>query len=270
MPAVTRQRAIKREQSAERCIPYTAQVAEHVVRLDSGDYVQVFRLGGASFESADDSELNNWHERLNVLWRNLASPNVAIWTHLIRRRETGTGLAFVTAEAVASVPFADTLAAKYRQRLAGETLMVKLFGSEAIEYRTPTETRVGRCLASRNIPRPSVVGMYNPSALGAIPEFVLTQSFTFLDQGDGSGAVATPVQPHGQRRRLRRLSGRGAQGCARCAHEQRVRHGRSPLHAAGALTGATGRKHRRPTRLGGSRRLNDTSRWPAACSPTPA
>jgi type IV secretion system protein VirB3 len=54
MPAVTRQRAIKREQSAERCIPYTAQVAEHVVRLDSGDYVQVFRLGGASFESADD------------------------------------------------------------------------------------------------------------------------------------------------------------------------------------------------------------------------
>jgi type IV secretion system protein VirB4 len=32
-----------------------------------GDYLQVFRLGGASFESNDDAELNNWHERLNVL-----------------------------------------------------------------------------------------------------------------------------------------------------------------------------------------------------------
>jgi type IV secretion system protein VirB4 len=32
-----------------------------------GDYVQVFRLAGASFETGDDEELNNWHERLNSL-----------------------------------------------------------------------------------------------------------------------------------------------------------------------------------------------------------
>jgi type IV secretion system protein VirB4 len=293
MPAVTRQRAIKREQSAERCIPYTAQVAEHVVRLDSGDYVQVFRLGGASFESADDSELNNWHERLNVLWRNLASPNVAIWTHLIRRRETGTGLALVPAEAIASVPFADTLAAKYRQRLAGETLMVNelylslvyrpasgvathvvakaltrgqrggsrlelldaldaceklgqtfaasaaryeperlgtytlgarhgsrlleflallingewqpmplpraplaevlatsrpLFGSEAIEYRTPTETHVGAVLGIKEYPSPSVVGMFNGLLSAPFP-FVLTQSFSFLAKATSQGLL---------------------------------------------------------------------------------
>ncbi len=52
-----------------------------------GDYVQVFRLSGASFESADDEQLNTWHERLNVLWRNIASPHVALWSHVIRRRE---------------------------------------------------------------------------------------------------------------------------------------------------------------------------------------
>ena len=32
-------------------------------------------------------ELNNWHERLAIAWRNIASPNVALWTHVIRRRE---------------------------------------------------------------------------------------------------------------------------------------------------------------------------------------
>ena len=45
------------------------------------------RLSGASFESADDEQLNNWHERLAIALRNVASPNVALWTHVIRRRE---------------------------------------------------------------------------------------------------------------------------------------------------------------------------------------
>jgi type IV secretion system protein VirB4 len=38
-----------------------------VVKTAFGDYLMVFRLGGASFECNDDVELNNWHERLNVL-----------------------------------------------------------------------------------------------------------------------------------------------------------------------------------------------------------
>ena len=78
---------LRREFLISSQIPYTAQVSEHVVRTKWGDYVQVFRLAGASFESADDSELNNWHERLAIAWRNIASPNVALWTHVIRRRE---------------------------------------------------------------------------------------------------------------------------------------------------------------------------------------
>jgi len=57
-----------------------------VVRTEFGDYLQTLRLGGAAFESNDDAVLNNWHERLNVLWRNIAAPNVALWIHVIRRR----------------------------------------------------------------------------------------------------------------------------------------------------------------------------------------
>src|SRR3984957_16373874 len=104
--------AVRREQPAARHIPYAAHVAPEVIVTPQGDYLQTFCLSGASFESADDETLNNWHERLNVAWRNIASPNVALWTHLIRRREvlhvatpTGSG-------------FADRLAERYQGRLA--------------------------------------------------------------------------------------------------------------------------------------------------------
>ena len=80
-----RRRAAHRERGAGEHIPYSAHVAADVVRTLNGDFLQAFRLGGASFESADDAQLNGWHERLNVLWRNLASPEVALWTHLIRQ-----------------------------------------------------------------------------------------------------------------------------------------------------------------------------------------
>ena len=111
--------ALQRERNAAEHIPYAAHVAENVVRTSSGDYLQAFRLGGASFESADDVQLNNWHERLNVLWRNLASPDLALWTHVIRRRERAPWRTAPQARG-----FAGALAARYASRLAGETLMV--------------------------------------------------------------------------------------------------------------------------------------------------
>lgn len=113
-----RQAALRREQPSAARIPYRSHVSPHLVRTEAGDYVQVFRLAGASFESVDDDVLNNWHERLSVLWRNIASANTALWMHVVRRRE------------VAPTPlpeaagFASSLAAKYGQRLSSETLMV--------------------------------------------------------------------------------------------------------------------------------------------------
>src|SRR3984957_2421258 len=128
MPAVRGEGAIRREQPAERCIPYAAQIADSVVRLTSGDYLQVLKLGGASFESADDADLNNWHERLNVLWRNVASPNVALWTHTVRRRvrmvtKPATPGMALGMNSPARDTFADALASQYEERLSGETLM---------------------------------------------------------------------------------------------------------------------------------------------------
>ncbi|MHB8816915.1 MAG: VirB4 family type IV secretion/conjugal transfer ATPase, partial [Steroidobacteraceae bacterium] len=118
MSAVLRGSALRRELQAAAHIPYTAQVSDTVVRTTQGDYAQVFRLAGASFESADDSTLNMWHERLNVLWRNIASPQVALWSHVIRRRESVAG---ASDEAGG---FAGRLEGKYRARLGQELLRV--------------------------------------------------------------------------------------------------------------------------------------------------
>jgi type IV secretion system protein VirB4 len=114
LPSATR---IRRERHAATHVPYLAHVSEHIISTGAGDYFQVFRLGGVGFETTDEPTLNNWHERLNVLWRNLASPHVALWTHVIRRRER---IAEVTPEA----GFAGTLHTRYRQRLSGERLML--------------------------------------------------------------------------------------------------------------------------------------------------
>jgi len=144
MLKIGRAAALSRESMAAEHIPLTAHVAEHIVKTALGDYVMAFRLGGISFESADDQELNDWHERLNVLWRNIASPQVALWTHLIRRREFNTrhlaqdGLPHSDLDAgcgagpdrpsvhlgAARSEFGAALERKYHRHLAGEVLMV--------------------------------------------------------------------------------------------------------------------------------------------------
>src|SRR4029077_12302215 len=96
-------------------------------------------LSGASFECADDETLNTRHARLNVLWRNIASPQVALWAHVIRRRE-----AIRTEEGATG--FSGELERKYRARLAQQTLMVnELFLSTV--YRPTAGVAAG--LASR-------------------------------------------------------------------------------------------------------------------------
>jgi len=135
MSAVPREALARRESFAAARIPYLAHVRPHLVKTAFGDYVQAFRLSGASFECADDDTLNTWHERLNVLWRNIASPQVAVWTHVIRRREV------IESSAPAS-DFAGALEHRYRAKLAEQTLMVnELYLS--LVYRPTTGVATG-------------------------------------------------------------------------------------------------------------------------------
>ncbi|HWG76688.1 MAG TPA: VirB4 family type IV secretion/conjugal transfer ATPase [Steroidobacteraceae bacterium] len=136
---LTYQNMLRRERLVSEHVPYTAHVSDRVVRANLLDYLQIFRLGGASFESVDDEQLNNWHERLNILWRNIGAPGVALWVHVIRRRD------LTPAPKALDAGFADILYGKYQRWLRAESLMVnQLYLS--ILYR-PSAGRAGGLLA---------------------------------------------------------------------------------------------------------------------------
>lgn len=114
VPHLTR---LAREFAASRHIPYSVHVTDWLIRTDNGDYVFVMKLAGCAFETADDVALNQWHERLNVLWRNIASPQLALWTHLIRRRDSAEP------DSIETPGFARRLSLAYQARLSRIELM---------------------------------------------------------------------------------------------------------------------------------------------------
>jgi type IV secretion system protein VirB4 len=300
MAAVLRTEAVlRREASAAALIPITAHVDPHVARTRSGDYVQTLRLAGISFESADDEDINQWHERLNVLWRNLASPHLALWAHVVRRRD------HAYPPGAFEPGFAAELNDRYRERIAGLTLIINelylclvfgplpgalgmstlrllektdrggerlelrdsldecakrreellaalarydpeplgiyrapngvlcsslaeffallvngewqrmplaraplnevictsrpLFGTEAMEYRTPTATRLGAFLGIKEYPTPTTPGLLDGLLTAPFP-FVLTQSFAFLPKATANDMMT---------RQLRRMGAAG-------------------------------------------------------------
>src|SRR3546814_2590074 len=80
--------------------------------------MMMFRLEGLAFETADPIHLNDWHEKLNGTWRNIADDRLAIWTHIVR-------------SAVGDYPegqfrskFAAELDGKYRARVTAKRMFV--------------------------------------------------------------------------------------------------------------------------------------------------
>src|SRR3546814_17415112 len=49
-------------------------------------YTTVFRSDGRPFETSDVRDLNDWHTRLNGVWRNSHDERLSIWTHRLRMR----------------------------------------------------------------------------------------------------------------------------------------------------------------------------------------
>lgn len=76
-----------KEKSSSSFIPYSAQITKNCVKTDAGDYITVIRVSGIAHETADAEDIVIWKEQLNNLWRNISSPNVLFYTHIIRRNE---------------------------------------------------------------------------------------------------------------------------------------------------------------------------------------
>ena len=77
----------QQENSVSEFIPYQTHVDEHTLKTRSGDYLQIIKLQGVAHESADPEQVLLWKEQLNLLLRNIASPNLCLWTHIIRREQ---------------------------------------------------------------------------------------------------------------------------------------------------------------------------------------
>jgi len=213
LPSIAR---AKRESELTDRIPYSAHVAPNVVRTVAGDYVQTVRLSGASFATADDEDLNVRHERLNVLWRTIASPHLAVWTHVIRRAVN------VEPSGEFSPGFAAQLLDAYRQRVRGRLMCNELYLS--LVYRPSAGRATG--LAARLLTRTDANGAaleledsleqcaqlrqtviehlqaYDPEMLGVVkrhgrPFSTLLEFFTLLLDTEPR-AVALPRAPLGE------------------------------------------------------------------------
>ena len=85
LPSVTTLKS--RELEPETFIPYVRHVDERIIALDSRSLMVIIALEGVSFETADTLDLNALHRDLNTLYRNIADERLALWTHVIRRRD---------------------------------------------------------------------------------------------------------------------------------------------------------------------------------------
>ena len=110
---------LRRERSAAEHVPYSAHVSPTVVRTAAGDYLQGLRLGGASFESADDEQLNTWHERLNVAVAQPRDAQPCAVDALVRRPRARRSL-----RSPPGAGFADALSAALSRSGSPRELMV--------------------------------------------------------------------------------------------------------------------------------------------------
>ncbi|MGL4964741.1 MAG: VirB4 family type IV secretion/conjugal transfer ATPase [Inquilinus sp.] len=127
-------------------IPVLGHVRPDVVALDNGGRMISWWLPGLPFETAETADLNTAHERRNTLWRNIASPRLSLWHHLVRRPDPGYP------EGRFRSAFARGLDSRYRGRLAERTLFANdLYLS--LVWR-PELDPAARALAKIRRPRP--------------------------------------------------------------------------------------------------------------------
>lgn len=112
-------RDMQAENPAASRIPFKIQIDPRTIVTDAGEYLQIIRMTGVSFESADDEELNNWHNRLNVMYRNIGSPHIMLYHHIVRRvQDVYPHASFEPGS------FAEELDKAYQKRLSEDTLMI--------------------------------------------------------------------------------------------------------------------------------------------------
>lgn len=105
-----------REKAAGDHLPYLAQIDDHTVLLRDGRLMQVLRLDGLLFETADASEINYRKSLRDAMLQAIGSSRFALYHHVIRRRVEAR------LEARFPDPFSARLDATWQRRLGAKRL----------------------------------------------------------------------------------------------------------------------------------------------------
>lgn len=136
---------LAREAAAPAALAYSRHVDERVVALDTQALMLSFKLDGASFETADVRDLNDWHAKLNSAWRNLADDRLAVWHHVVRREHIGAPQGRFRSG------FAADLDASYQVRLGAERMFVnELYVTLVLHPGRDAADRAGAWFARRS------------------------------------------------------------------------------------------------------------------------
>ncbi len=77
----------RKEKPTSHFIPYKCHWNSNTILTKNNELVQVIRVGGFSFETADDEDLDIKKNIRNSLFKNMTSGNVIVYFHTIRRRK---------------------------------------------------------------------------------------------------------------------------------------------------------------------------------------
>jgi len=111
-------RTVKREQPAGLHLPYARHVNDHTLETRDGLLLQVIRLRGLLFETADTAELNYRKSLRDAMLRAIGSSRFAIYHHIVRRRvEIDLHTRFPDA-------FSQALGDRWAERLSTKQLFV--------------------------------------------------------------------------------------------------------------------------------------------------
>lgn len=77
---------IKKEHSISNFLPYRFHVNNSTILLEKDRLLRIIKIGGISFETMDDEDLDIKKDIRNQLFRGIANEKIGIYTHIIRRR----------------------------------------------------------------------------------------------------------------------------------------------------------------------------------------
>lgn len=102
-------------------IPYSSHISPDTLSTKDGSLLRIFAIGGTTFETKDDNELDKLHRQLNAWIKGLSEDNISLWTHIVRHKhDSSLGGVYTT-------DFANTLNDKYNSRFNSETYSNELY-----------------------------------------------------------------------------------------------------------------------------------------------